>query len=72
MKLIDLNFLLYVINENSVHHAPVLTWWELALNGDELLGLPRIVLLDFLRIATNPNIFPRPLSPDAAIAMIAV
>jgi toxin-antitoxin system PIN domain toxin len=36
------------------------------------LGFPWIVLLGFLRIATNPDIFPRPLTPDAATEKIAV
>jgi len=71
MKLIDLNILLYVVNEDSVHHAPIRTWWERALNDDETLGLSWIVLLGFLRIATNPDIFPRPLSPEAATQKVA-
>jgi toxin-antitoxin system PIN domain toxin len=70
MKLIDLNILLYVVNEDSVHHARVLAWWKQALNDDEPLGLPWVVLLGFLRIATNPDVFPRPLAPDAAAAKI--
>lgn len=72
MKLIDLNILLYVVNKDSIHHAPVLAWWEQALNGDAPLGLPWIVLLGFVRIATNPDIFPRPLDPKAAIGKIDV
>lgn len=71
MKLIDLNVLLYVVNEDSVHHARVLAWWKQALNDDEPLGLPWVVLLGFLRIATNPDVFPRPLTPDAAAAKVA-
>src|SRR5512139_2183181 len=70
MKLIDLNILLYAINENSTHHVAVRTWWEQALNGDEPLGLPWVVLLGFLRISTNPDIFPRPLDPDTAIRKV--
>jgi uncharacterized protein len=72
VKLIDLNILLYVVNEDSIHHAPVFAWWEQALNGDAPLGLPWIVLLGFMRIATNPSIYPRPLSPEAAIGKIDV
>ncbi len=72
MKLVDLNILLYVVNEDSIRHPPVLAWWEQALNGDEPVGLPWIVLLGFVRIATNPDIFPRPLDPDAAIGKINV
>jgi uncharacterized protein len=70
VKLIDLNVLLYTVNENSVLHSPVRAWWERAINADELVGLPWIVLIGFLRIATNPNLFPRPLESDVAIAKI--
>ncbi|MGH8657014.1 MAG: type II toxin-antitoxin system VapC family toxin [Gammaproteobacteria bacterium] len=72
MKVVDLNVLLYAVNENAVHHTPLLKWWEEAINGDEPLGLPWIVLLGFLRISTNPRIFPQPLEPDTAISKIGI
>ncbi len=72
MKIVDLNILLYTVNENAVHHTPLLKWWEEAINGDEPLGLPWIVLLGFLRIATNSKIFPQPLNPDTAIDKIDI
>ena len=40
MKLIDLNILLYAINEDSPHHEAIRAWWQEALSGDESLGLP--------------------------------
>lgn len=49
MKLVDLNVLLYAVNSDSAHHEAVSVWWESALNGDESIGLPWIVLLGFLR-----------------------
>jgi len=70
VKIVDLNVLLYAINADSVHHAAVRTWWEGTLNGDELVGLPWIVLVGFLRLATNPKVFPRPLAPETAVARI--
>lgn len=70
MKLIDLNILLYAVNEDAPHHDPIRTWWEQALNGDEPLGLPWVVLLGFLRISTNHDIFPRPLDPTAAVEKV--
>ena len=70
MKVVDLNVLLYVVNENAPHHQALLDWWESAVNGDESMGLPWVVLLGFLRIATNPKIFPNPLEPAAAISKI--
>lgn len=70
MKLVDLNVLLYAINADAPLHERVREWWGRALNGDEPIGLPWIVLLGFLRLATNPQVFPRPLSPEAAIAKL--
>ena len=70
MKIVDLNVLLYVVNENAPHHQALLNWWEEAVNGDESMGLSWIVLLGFLRIATNPKIFPHPLEPATALGKI--
>lgn len=67
MKVVDLNVLLYAVNENSVHHAAALRWWEKALNGDESVGLPWVVLIGFLRLSTNPSVFPQPLNSDEAL-----
>lgn len=70
MKIVDLNVLLYAVNVNAPHHSRVCHWWEQAVNGDESVGLPWVVLLGFLRLATNPSVFPRPLDPDAAIGKV--
>ena len=70
MKIVDVNVLLYVVNERATHHRALLNWWESAVNGDESIGLPWLVLLGFLRISTNPKIFPHPLDPATAINKI--
>jgi uncharacterized protein len=70
MKVIDLNILLYAVNRDAAQHLPIRSWWESALNGDELIGLPWIVVLGFLRLSTNPRVFPAPLSPDQALAKV--
>lgn len=70
MKIVDLNVLLYAINENATHHRSARAWWEAALSGNEAVGLPWIVVLGFLRLATNPAIFPRPLSSEVAVARV--
>ena len=41
------------------------------MEGDEPIGLPWVVLLGFLRIATNPAAFPRAFDFDTAAAMIS-
>ncbi|HEX9277186.1 MAG TPA: type II toxin-antitoxin system VapC family toxin [Casimicrobiaceae bacterium] len=70
MKIVDLNVLLYAVNSDAALHQRVRAWWEAAVNDDETIGLPWVVLLGFLRLTTNPRVFPRPLAPDAAAAKV--
>lgn len=72
MKIVDLNVLLYATNRGAAQHARARAWWDTALaSEDERLGLPWVVVLGFLRIATNPRIFPRALAAPEATATIA-
>jgi toxin-antitoxin system PIN domain toxin len=48
----------------------VRAWWERVLGEDDAVGLPWIVLVGVLRLATQPRIFPRPLAPADAIGRI--
>lgn len=70
MKIVDLNVLLYAVNSDAALHQRARTWWEAAVNDEETIGLPWVVLLGFLRLTTNPRIFPRPLAPGAAAARV--
>jgi toxin-antitoxin system PIN domain toxin len=70
VRIIDLNVVLYAMNADAAQHDIVRGWWEKAVNGEDTIGLPWIVLLGFLRLATNPRVFPRPLAPDAATAKL--
>jgi toxin-antitoxin system PIN domain toxin len=70
MKIVDLNVLLYAVNTDAAQHKRARAWWEDAVNGEETLGLPWVVLLGFLRLSTNPRVFPRPLASDAAAAKV--
>jgi toxin-antitoxin system PIN domain toxin len=70
MKLVDVNVLLYAVNRKSARHEAVRSWWEAALSDDEPIGLPWIVLLGFLRLATNARVFPEPLAPEQAIERV--
>ncbi len=40
MKLVDLNILLYAVNQRASWHESVLSWWHTALANDEPVGLP--------------------------------
>ena len=70
MKIVDLNVLLYAVNENSVHHSAARRWWENAVNGEEPIGIPWIVLLGFLRLSVNSAVFPHPFDAGAAIEKV--
>ncbi len=70
MKLLDLNLLLYAVNNDSAHHRAAKHWLEAALGDDEPVALPWAVLLGFLRIATNKRILPRPLNVAQAVAVV--
>jgi toxin-antitoxin system PIN domain toxin len=71
VKIVDLNLLLYSSNSDAVHHKRAREWWERLINDqDEIVGLPWVVVLGFLRLSTNPRVFPRPLSTDTAIAKV--
>lgn len=72
MKIVDLNILLYAVNADAAQHQRARGWWEHAVNGEETLGLPWVVLLGFLRLSTNARVFPRPLEPDEAAATVGV
>lgn len=62
MVLVDANVLLYAVNSASAHHEQARGWLDRALAGPETVGFAWIVLLAFLRIATNPAAVPNPLT----------
>lgn len=70
MKIVDVNILIYVVNRQALHHAALLEWWSDALNDQETLGLPWIVVSGFLRITTNPRLLDAPLPMNVATAHV--
>ncbi len=66
MILPDINLLLYAYNPHVPQHSAAARWWEAAMNGDELIGLPNEVSLGFVRIATNPRLGAAAVSVDRA------
>lgn len=70
MKLLDLNLLLYAIDEGAPRHGRARPWLEETLSGTEQVGFAWIVLLGFLRISTNPVVFGRPLEPAEAMGYL--
>jgi hypothetical protein len=69
--LIDANLLLYAYHPRAEQHEASRVWLEAVLSGPDLVRLAWLVLLAFLRIASNPRVFERPLS-DAVLAAFAL
>ncbi|MBN1422357.1 MAG: type II toxin-antitoxin system VapC family toxin [Planctomycetes bacterium] len=70
MKLLDVNLLLYAVNEDAPLHARAKTWLEESLSGTETVGFTWSVLLAFLRLGTRTVVFPKPLRPQDAFDLI--
>lgn len=66
----DANLLIYSTEASSPFHDRARDWWQRALSGDELIGLPWASLLAFLRLSTNTKVYAKPLSVDAAVAVV--
>jgi toxin-antitoxin system PIN domain toxin len=68
--LLDANLLLYTVDEQAVQHQAAGRWLAQQLNGSRRIGLPWQSLATFLRVATHPRIFPRPLAPATAFEVV--
>jgi len=64
---LDANLLLYASDTSSTFHEPATAFLRRCAEGPELLYLPWPVVMAYLRIATHPAIFERPLSPETAV-----
>jgi predicted nucleic acid-binding protein len=64
--LLDANLLLYAVHERATQHEAASSWLTEQLNGPRRVGLPWQSLSAFLRIATHPRAFERPLRPSVA------
>jgi len=67
---IDVNVLVYASDATSPFHARALELVEGLAGGRELVYLFWPVLMGYLRIATHPAVFPRPISSGDAVANV--
>ncbi|HEV2767008.1 MAG TPA: TA system VapC family ribonuclease toxin [Acidimicrobiales bacterium] len=70
MKLLDLNLLLYAVDEASPHHDVARPWVEATLSGPETVALSWSVLLGFVRLSTRATVFEEPLEADEALDLV--
>jgi uncharacterized protein len=69
--LVDANLLLYAYHPKAEQHQPARQWLEGALSGDEPVRFAWLTLWAFIRIATNPRVFERPLLAREAQATVS-
>ena len=70
MRLVDVNVLIYAVNESDPRHGAARAWLDEALNGSEPVGFAWVVILAFLRLVTKVGLFPEPLPVRDAVAVI--
>jgi len=66
----DVNLLLYAVDESSAYHGAARPWLEGCLSGSETVALDWSVLLAFIRLSTRARIFAQPLTPAQALDLI--
>jgi uncharacterized protein len=66
----DANVLLYASDETSTYHPRARAFLDEVASGDDLVYLFWPTVMAYLRIATHPGIFEKPLRPADAITNI--
>jgi hypothetical protein len=70
VRLLDVNLLVYAVDENSARFKQAHPWVEAVLGGHETVALPWSVLLAFVRLTTKPQVMSAPLLPDEALDIV--
>lgn len=70
MFILDTNILLYAVNQRAAQHPPTVAFLTEAAANREVVGLPWVSILGFVRISTRPQVFDAPLTATAAMEMV--
>lgn len=62
MRLLDLNILIYAIDESSSRHRAAKAWLDETLSGSGTVAFAWHVLVGFVRLSTRAAVFERPLT----------
>jgi toxin-antitoxin system PIN domain toxin len=68
--LVDANLLVYAHVEDFEQHETCRAWLDDRLAGTAKVGLPWESLTAYLRLVTNPRVFPEPLATAEAMAQV--
>lgn len=71
MILVDVNLLLYAVDDRSPFHERGRTWLVEQLRGPEAVAVSWSILLSFVRLSTMMTSFSRPLSIAQATGIVA-
>ena len=66
----DTNLLIYSYDAQSPFHDSAFRWWEGLVNGSEIVGIPWIVSVGFVRLITHPRILESPRSHLTAVEYV--
>lgn len=66
----DVNLLLYASFSAFPRHQPAKSWWNRTLSSAQSVSLGHVVIMGFIRIATNARVFAAPLTIDRAIRVV--
>ena len=67
---IDVNVLLYASDQGNPHHQHAIEFLKNRNQDPELFCISWSTFMSYIRIATHPSIFSRPLSPEEALANV--
>ncbi|KZS63324.1 type II toxin-antitoxin system VapC family toxin [Mycobacterium ostraviense] len=70
MKLLDLNLLIYAIDESTARHEAAREWLDDTLSGSATVAFAWHVLVGFVRLSTRAAIFERPLTVDQSFDIV--
>lgn len=71
MLVIDINVLIYAYREESPRYEEYHAWIERAVSSHQLFSIPSLVRSGFLRIVTNPRIYPQPTPMPEALEVLS-
>lgn len=70
MRLLDLNILIYAMDESSSHHESARDWLNETLSGSSTVAFAWHVLIGFVRLSTRAVIFERPLTVEESFDVV--
>ncbi len=71
MIILDVNILIYAVNQDAPLHSRASSWLEATISaGTETIGIPWTVLLAFLRLTTRAGLFRNPMPVELSFDLI--